>query len=105
MVSQVAAIGASVGAGVVCSVTATSVVATTSVDGLAVSDELEESSPLHAVSASKPKMAIVAPKRRDECGACRDVIVDPLVVSSEYKASERSARIVFMWIMGGASKL
>ena len=105
MVSQVAAVGASVETGVVGSVTATSVVATASVDGLAVSDELEESSPLHAVSASKPKMAIVAPKRRDDCEACRDVIVDPLVVRSEYKASERSARIVFMWIMGGASKL
>ena len=105
MVSQVAAVGASVGAGVVGSVAATSFVATTSVDGLAVSDELEESSPLHAVSASKLKKAIAAPKRRDDCEACRDVIVDPLVVRSEYKASERSARIVFMLNVGGASKL
>jgi hypothetical protein len=67
MVSQVGATGASVETGVVGSVTTTSVVATASVDGPAVSDELEESSPLHAVSASKPKMAIAVPKRTDEC--------------------------------------
>jgi hypothetical protein len=67
MVSQVGATGDSVETGVVGSVTATSVVATACVEELAVSDELEESSPLHAASASKPKMAIVAPKRTDEC--------------------------------------
>ena len=104
-VSQIASVGASVETIVVGSSTTTSVVATVSVEAIDVSDELEESSPPHAVSASMPKIEIAAPKRTNECETCRDVIEDPLLVQSEYKDPPRSSWTVFMGIMGGASKL
>ena len=78
---QVASDGASVETIVVGSSTTTSVVATVSVEAIDVSDELEESSPPHAVSASMPKIEIAAPKRSNECDTCRDVIEDPPVSS------------------------
>ena len=97
--------GASVETIVVVSSATTSVVATASEEGIEVSDELEESSPPQAVSASMPKIEIAAPKRSNECETCRDVIDDPLLVQSEYKDPARSSWTVFMGIMGGASKL